>query len=140
MFKYFKKLFLKWKIKFRRKLSYRLSVDIEPTQKKAISITEAAIRNSKSNLFMTTSKHYIRLKDIFIVIGDRYINIINGKYNYDVYITDKMHTHILRKFRKSLDTRVNKIEDQICSKVSNILDDIHEDIVKEPKNKETNGE
>ena len=133
--RFFKRLIWKFKIRMRNKLDYKPIFKKNSNEERVIKITEMLLRKSNSELSMTpiSSKYYIKYKNIFVVIKDNSINLINGKYNYDIFVSDKVHSYICKKFRKSLETRVNKIEEEISSKVHNILDNIYEDITKDSK-------
>lgn len=134
---------MKWKYKYKL---LRLLVRIErivkskkrkvefdsDQQKKAINITERLIRDPKSELLMAplSDKLYIKNKNLFVVIRPKAINIINGKYNYDVPIFDKLHNEISFKFKQKLEAKRREMEDIITGKVETILDVIYKDIEK----------
>lgn len=103
-----------------------------PQQEKAVTITERLIRDSSSELLMAplSEKLYIRNESIFIVITPRSINIINGKYNYDIYIFDTLYERVSDKFKNKLEAKRKEMENVITSKVETILDDIIKDINK----------
>jgi|AntRauTorcE11897_2_1112592.scaffolds.fasta_scaffold15475_3 hypothetical protein len=119
---------LKWVIKTQNKKIEYDSIQ----QEKAVSITERLIRDSNSELLMAplTEKLYIKNKNIFIVINPKSINIINGKYNYDIYIFEALYDRVSKKFKTKLEAKRKHMENVITSKVETILDVILNDICK----------
>lgn len=103
-----------------------------PQQEKAINITYRLIRDSNSELLMAplSEKLYIKNKNIFVVIGPRSINIINGKFNYDFAIYEKLHDKISFRFKRKLESKRIEMENVITNKVESILDVIYMDIDK----------
>ena len=127
---------LRMKVRFRRlfKASKPTIEYDSPQQEKAIRIAERLIRDSDSELLMAPKigqheeKLYLRNKNIFVVISRRSVQIINGKYNYDIPIFDKLHEYISDKFKRKLELKRREMEDTITSKVETILDVIYKDI------------
>ncbi|CAG7579999.1 MAG: hypothetical protein SLAVMIC_00198 [uncultured marine phage] len=127
---------LRWKVRWRRLFKPKQSkIEFDsPQQEKAIRIAERLIRDSDSELLMAPKfaqyeeKLYVRNKNIFIVITRRSVQIINGKYNYDILIFDKLHDYISDKFKRKLEIKRNEMENTITSKVETILDVIYKDI------------
>jgi hypothetical protein len=75
-----------------------------------------------------SDKLYIKNKNVFIVIGKKSINIVNGKYNYDILIFDKLHEYVSDKFKRKLEAKRKEMENTITSKVETILDVIYKDV------------
>lgn len=128
IYKLLTRLKMGWLIKIKPK---KLEFD-SSQQEKAVNITERLIRDSSSELLMAplSEKLYIKNKNIFIVITPRSINIINGKYNYDIYIFDTLYERVSDKFKNKLETKRKQMEEVITSKVETILDVIINDINK----------
>lgn len=103
-----------------------------PQQEKAVNITYRLIRDSNSELLMAplSDKLYIKNENIFVVIGPKSINIINGKFNYDFSIYEKLHDKISVRFKRKLESNRLEMENEITNKVESILDVIYSDINK----------
>ena len=119
------RLLVWWKNKGKKELDFD-----NPQQEKAVMIVEKFIVDANSELLMAPLSHnfYIRNKNIFIVFNNKTINIINGKYNYDILIHEKIANHIQEKFMRKLETKRRIMEKEITSKVETILDVIYNDI------------
>lgn len=103
-----------------------------PQQEKAVNITYRLIRDANSELLMAplSEKLYIKNKNIFVVIGPRSINIINGKFNYDFAIYEKLYNKISMRFKRKLESKRIEMENVITNKVESILDVIYMDLNK----------
>lgn len=129
MKKWLRNRYLRMLVWWKRKITKELDYDT-PQQEKAVKIVEKFIADTKSELLMAPLSHnyYIKNKNIFIVINDRSINIINGKYNYDIFIHEKIANHVKNLFIKKLETKRRIMEKQITDKVETILDVIYNDM------------
>jgi len=87
--------------------------------KKLIPYTE-----SKLQYAPLSNKRYIKndVKDMFIVIQDRTISLINHVYSYNVYIeNDKLYNEVLYIFDSELERRRLLLEDEIKSNIKHSL-------------------
>lgn len=122
------KLYLKLKDKF----------DINPPTPDdvlyAIGICEKVLNheNSKLTFAPISNKRFIKngVLDMFIVIENRLVNIVNHTYSYTIYIEEndkygnliKMFDTTIEKHKKELE---NEIKENIKFSLKKILDDIN---------------
>ena len=94
-----------------------------------INICEKLINMEDSKLYYSPISHtrYIRneKKDMFIVLGDMTINIINHVYSYNVYIeTTNCYQDIINVFDEELERRRKSLEDEIKNNIKHSLQNI----------------
>ncbi len=84
--------------------------------------------NSDNN--RNSDRYLIENGHIFVRISDEKIRIINGKYKYDVSFDHNSNeiNDMLRVFMKSLDHRLDKLENEINKRVEKSLDHILKDV------------
>jgi len=84
-------------------------------------------QNSKLTIAPVSNKRYIKNdeKDMFIVINDRTISLINHVYSYNVYIeNNKLYYDITQLFDNELEKRRVELEDEIKSNIKHSLKSI----------------
>ena len=117
----------------------RLKERFDPTpppkeeEKYCIDICKKLIQYSSSKLTIAplSNKRYIKndSNDMFIVIQDRTISLINHVYSYNVYIeNDKLYYEILTHFDSELEKRRIELEDEIRSNIKHSLKSILEKV------------
>ena len=117
----------------------RLKERFDPTpppkeeEKYCIDICKKLIQYSSSKLTIAplSNKRYIKndSNDMFIVIQDRTISLINHVYSYNVYIeNDKLYNEILTHFDSELEKRRIELEDEIRSNIKHSLKSILEKV------------
>lgn len=87
--------------------------------------------NSQLTLAPKSFKRFIRNDnlDMFIVIHNRTINLINHVYSYNVYIeSEELYTSLVDKFDSELETRREELENQITNNIQHSLKNILEKI------------
>jgi hypothetical protein len=106
--------------------------DLSDSQKAGIKIFERALTVKDADLLLAplSDTIYIEIEDIFIILDGRQLKIINGKYQYDIYLPEKENTRLYASFKKVLEKRRKQMEFKIITKtnrsLNNILDDIAE--------------
>lgn len=88
-------------------------------------------RSSKLTIAPLSNKRYIKNddNDMFIVIQDRTISLINHVYSYNVYIeNDKLYNEVLTHFDSELEKRRVELEDEIRSNIKHSLKSILEKV------------
>ena len=121
------------------KFYLKLKERFDPTQKPkeeetiCIDICKKLIpnRNSKLTIAPVSNKRYIKNdeKDMFIVITDRTISLINHVYSYNVFIeNDKLYDEVIKSFDNELDNRRIELEDEIRSNIKHSLKSILEKV------------
>jgi len=89
------------------------------------------IEDSKLYYSPLSHKRFIRNenKDMFVVLENRTINLINHVYSYSVYIeSDELYNKVINDFDVELDKRRLKLEEEIKNNIryslKTILDDL----------------
>ena len=83
--------------------------------------------SSKLTIAPLSNKRYIKSdeQDMFIVIHDRTISLINHVYSYNVFIeSDKLYNEVINIFDKELEDRRLLLEDEIRSNIKHSLKSI----------------
>lgn len=98
-------------------------------EKTCVEICEKLIQNSNSNLTLAPKslKRFIKNDEfeMFIVIENRIINIINHVYSYSVYIENtELYSELIENFDNSLEDRRNYLENEIRNNIQHSLQDI----------------
>lgn len=91
--------------------------------------------NSKLTFAPVSFKRFIKLdeKDMFIVIENRTVNIINHVYSYSVYMeNNEFFEDILKTFDQNLETRRQALENEIRNNIQHSLQNILEKIKLNP--------
>ena len=94
-----------------------------------VDICKNLILNQKSKLTIApvSNKRYIKSddNDMFIVIHNRVISLINHVYSYNVYIeNDKLYAEVINNFDNELEKRRGLLEDEIKSNIKHSLKSI----------------
>ena len=121
--------------KLLHKFYLKLKERFDPTQKPkeeeliCIDICKKLVpsENSKLTIAPVSNKRYIKNdeKDMFIVIYDRTISLINHVYSYNVFIeSDKLYDEVVKIFDNELDKRRVELEDEIKSNIKHSLKSI----------------
>ena len=102
-----------------------------------IDICKKLIKYSSSKLTIAplSNKRYIKNdnNDMFIVIQDRTISLINHVYSYNVYIeNDKLYNDVLNHFDNELENRRIELENEIRSNIKHSLKSILEKVSQNP--------
>lgn len=82
---------------------------------------------SKLTIAPLSNKKYIKSdeQDMFIVIHERTISLINHVYSYNVFIeSDKLYNEVINIFDKELEDRRLVLEDEIRSNIKHSLKSI----------------
>jgi hypothetical protein len=121
------------KLLFRVYLNLKEKFDPTPSPKEeeifCVEICEKLIENTNSKLTIApiSNKRFIKNdeKDMFVVISDRQISIINHVYSYNVYIeSDVLYNKILNNFDKVVEQKRQELEDEIKNNIKHSLKNI----------------
>jgi hypothetical protein len=99
----------------------------------SVDICNRLIDNPNSHLTLAPKsfKRFIKNDnlDMFIVIQNRTINLINHVYSYNVYIeSEELYSSLVDKFDSELETRREELENQITNNIQHSLKNILEKI------------
>jgi glutamate racemase len=110
---------------------------ISQTQKNAMKILKKMMVSPESEMMIApiSGTHYIHWKDVFARFNGDKVQIINGKYFYDIWLTAKQSDEILDFFRHRLENRRKKMEIEIMDKTNRSLETILQEIENEEKHR-----
>ena len=75
-----------------------------------------------------TDKYYIKNNDIFIIIDNRSVLIINSKYSYDLNYDDRVYCHIVSHIRRVIGNRRSYMESVVRAKIQHSLETIYSEL------------
>lgn len=100
-----------------------------------ISICKNLIHKEKSKLLISpiSGKRYIKSEDnqIFIIIDNRKITIVNHNYSYNIELNTKAFDRLIRIFDNEVEIRRQIMENEIRSNVKHSLSNIYKNITNE---------
>lgn len=102
---------------------------IPEEEKITIEICKKLLEDESSSLFLAPSsnKRFVvnKSRDIFIVIHEHTINLINHVYSYSIYVSDSQsYVDVVNKFDKVLDDERLKLEEEIKNNIQHSLSSI----------------
>lgn len=102
--------------------------NLNSDQKMAVSIIKKSIVNEYSQLVAApmSNRKFVHLNDIFITINETLIEIVNGKYSYEIEIPESQMNDIKKCFNRTLERRLHTWERTITNKRAKSLSDILE--------------
>lgn len=117
------KIFLSLKEKFDPKLP------VPEEEKITVEICMKLLEDSSSKLTFAplSNKRFIKNveKDMYVVIYQHSINLINHVYSYSIYLSDsESYISLIEKFDSILDAERLKLEDEIKTNIKHSLENI----------------
>lgn len=129
-----RKLYKRW-VRFKDRFSFLDKMvapkfELTETQILAIQIFEAAIHKKDTELLLAPISQtiYIQTKEIFIILSGSDLKIINGKYQYEIYIPSPKSFDLYDKFKRVLEHRRKMMEATILAKTKRSLSAILEEV------------
>lgn len=109
---------------------FNQSFPVTDTQELGTKVFEKAIVRTDAELLLAplSNTYYIKSDDIFIILDGLQLKIINGRYEYHISLTEKIHNKLSTKFKRVLERRRKKMEEQMLSKTNRSLQTILEDL------------
>lgn len=103
---------------------------LSESQKLAMDIFNKVIHRDGAKLLIAplSSTYYVEYKEIFVILLDRDLKIVNGKYLYDIMLSDRMARRLSQHFERVLEKRRKRMEEIILYKTKRSLTSILEDI------------
>ncbi len=104
---------------------------ITETQELAIKIFEKSLLKQDVELLMAplSLTYYIHSDDIFIIMDGTDLKIINGKYEYHISLNEKIHNKLAMKFKRVLENKRKRMEQEMLSNTRRSLQNILQDLV-----------
>ncbi len=132
---------VKWLRLLRRMNSLDLGIfrkeDLTDQQKMGIKIFEKTVSIKEADIFMSplSDSIYIEINDIYIILEGNDLQIINGKFRYDLHFNEQVRTRLRHRVLQILESRRVLVEKRIKIKSERTLNSIFDD-VKEIKERE----
>lgn len=103
---------------------------IGATQELGIKIFEKCLQLPDAELLIApiSGTHYIESKDIFIVLDGNDLRIVNGRYEYHIFISTNSYHKLSDKFKRVLEAKRKKMEESMVSKTNKSLSEILEEV------------
>lgn len=107
--------------------------DMTPEQKRGLRIFEETISLKDVDIFMSplSDTIYVYVNDIYLVIEDHHLKVINGMYNHEFQYDGKGRTkmrnrvfYILEKRREELDAKIKGKNDKTLDYILGDIRDI----------------
>lgn len=102
-------------------------------ERDCISICKALINQEDTTLLMSplSNKRFIRSADeqLFIIIEDRSITIVNHQYSYTIDFWGKAHNQLINMFDVEVEKRRTNMEMEIRSNVKHSLSNIYKTLI-----------
>lgn len=120
----FRTLLLKTYLKINNRMNPDIGLD--DRQLWGFNLVKMAMRSPESDMMMApiSNTYYIKWKHIFIKISEFGVNIVNGKYAYDISLPTR-NTDLLRNtFRKRLESKRQAMENSMLQRSTENLKDI----------------
>lgn len=112
--------------------------DLSENQKLTLKIVRKLIFNRNSELLIAPISYnfYIIHRDMMVKIKDDQVEIINGKYFYDVTLPPAVIRALEHQIKNRLEIRIRMSEDEVINKtkrsLSTILEELSEEASKVP--------
>ena len=126
-----------------QKLAIRMHKAMDPAQHaqptefefETLAICRSLINRSNSELLISplSGKRFIKNSDsqIYFIIQDGMVDIINHTYSYNVKITLKAYQRLVKAFDMEVESRRQEMEDEIRSNVKHSLKTIFQTLSNE---------
>ena len=103
---------------------------ITETQELAIKIFERSLLKPYVELLIAplSMTYYIHSDDIFIIMDRTELKIINGKYEYHILLSEKIHNKLSMKFKRVLENKRKRMEKEMLSNTRRSLQNILQDL------------
>jgi hypothetical protein len=112
--------------------------DLSDPQKMGIKIFEKTVSIKDAEIFLSplSDTIYIEVNDIYVILDGNDLQIINGKFQYDLHFSDGVRSKLVARVYSVLEGRRIKVEQRIRAKSERTLSSIMADIT-EIKEKES---
>ena len=109
---------------------HHISLKLDDTQKKAITICIRMIKDPDYELLITATseKRYIKNGSYFVVINQEGIKVVNHVYGYDVRLYGRKFNNIKNMFDQRLDHDRLEMEQEMIDNIKHSLDLVLENL------------
>jgi hypothetical protein len=123
-------------LRFLRRLGYLNGVvfhkeELSNEQRMGIRIFERAVTIKNADIFMSplSDSIYIEINDIYLILDGNDLQIINGKYQYDLHYNEQVRSRMRDKVLKVIESKRAEVEQRIRAKSDRTLHSIFDDIM-----------
>lgn len=123
-------------LRFLRRLGYLNGVvfhkeELSNEQRMGIRIFERAVTIKDADIFMSplSDSIYIEINDIYLILDGNDLQIINGKYQYDLHYNEQVRSRMRDKVLKVIESKRAEVEKRIRAKSDRTLHSIFDDIM-----------
>lgn len=104
--------------------------ELSQEQRMGLRIFERAISVKDAEIFISplSDTVYIEVEDIYLILDNSDVQIINGKFQYDLHYTEKLRIYLRRRVFNVLESRRAKIEERIKFKSDRTLNSILDEV------------
>lgn len=113
---------------------------ISSTQQRAIDVVFELLKDEENELLIAplSNKYYLKNDKINMLVtlmpyrdNGGFVNIINGKFHYDIWLDSFSFNYMLDRFKRVIDRRRNTMELEIRAKVDKSLETIYKELKNE---------
>ncbi len=110
------------------------------TQKRAVDVVFELLKDEENELLIAplSNKYYLKNDKINMLVtlfayrdNGGFVNIINGKFHYDIWLDTFSFNYMLDRFKRIIDRRRNTMELEIRAKVDKSLETIYQNLKEE---------
>lgn len=123
-------------LRFLRRLGYLNGVvfskeELSNEQRMGIRIFERAVTIKDADIFMSplSDSIYIEINDIYLILDGNDLQIINGKYQYDLHYNEQVRSRMRDKVLKVIESKKADVEKRIRAKSDRTLHSIFDEIM-----------
>lgn len=110
--------------------AFKTKDDLNDVQKKGIRIFERMVSVKDAEIFLSplSDTIYVEVDDIYLILDNLDMQVINGKFQYDIPYTDKERRRFRSRIFNILESRREELEKKIKTKSNRTLDSIIQEV------------
>jgi hypothetical protein len=110
--------------------AFKTKEDLNDVQKKGIRIFERMVSVKDAEIFLSplSDTIYVEVDDIYLILDNLDMQVINGKFQYDIPYTDKERRKFRNRIFNILESRREELEKKIKTKSNRTLDSIIQEV------------
>lgn len=110
--------------------TFKTKEELTEVQKKGIRIFERMVSVKDAEIFLSplSDTIYVEVDDIYLILNHHDMQVINGKFQYDIPYTDKERRRFRGRIFNILESRREEIEKKIKTKSNRTLDSIIQEV------------
>jgi len=110
--------------------AFKSKDELSDVQKKGIRIFERMVSVKDAEIFLSplSDTIYVEVDDIYLILDNFDMQVINGKFQYDIPYTDKERRRFRNRIFDILESRREELEKKIKTKSNRTLDSIIQEV------------